>query len=162
LARDPPRGGPFLGRTIEQVTRQARSDVAIFFEGGGETIRRVLLSVAETANDRASLQLAKRLLEAGAEVDVLRPRPPLDRPTLVDEFVEEPRHRHVRVRPMRLEEGLAEGCDLLVVTLASGESSYHRTLRAWLEHRDRGVSLLVVRGRPDLADHTPIEPQEHE
>jgi nucleotide-binding universal stress UspA family protein len=64
-----------LGGVVYRVMKEAPSNVGVFFDRGLGQVKRVLVPFVGTPHDYAALSLARRLLDAGAEITLLHVKP---------------------------------------------------------------------------------------
>lgn len=119
LERGRPLDHDLVGPTARRVLVECRSDVAVLFDAGLDRLARVLMIASPSEPDRTLLDLARRLRESGVEV-------------IIDE-----------------QQGLGRRFDLVMLALDEHAEPARARLDACLDLHARGVSLLLVRTRPD-------------
>jgi nucleotide-binding universal stress UspA family protein len=163
-----------LGGTVQKVMERAPAATGILIDRGLSQVQKVLVPFQGTAHDKAALALARRLLDAGAEVTVLhvvapgraRDEEPLGAQAAVEQAFTEPGSRAPAVRVKMVEgtapvqaalEEASRGYDLVVVGVGQEWGLERRLFGVFSERLIERcpTSLLVVRhhaaGAPALA-----------
>jgi nucleotide-binding universal stress UspA family protein len=124
--------GTVLGGTVADVLEDACANVSVFVDRGLKTVKRILLPVHDTSNDRATLALAHRMTAAKATVTLLQvvdPERPADEKAAREwesdrSYLEEGHWHHGTVRKKLVRhakpavaavEEAKEGYDLMII-----------------------------------------------